>query len=230
MIRSAFSTPSRSIARMGVDDVEGEGAGQDAAGPAVAEHLGDQVGAVNAGCFRESGTDFKSVPFGEIQGVVMPRIQIGMEQGGKGAERQTPEKRLHSAIPVGVGDGDAGGGDQIQKRGRARLSILRQDKRDPVAEAGQGRRHAVAGRTQAAAHSGRKFPSEHQDVHGHSLLESTTVILTQLHPKINPSPFPDHRIKADQFGDAPGLGDTAARAVGCVTIEDLRDAADSRLA
>ena len=102
----------------------------------------------------------------------MPRIQIGMEQGGKGAECQTPEERLHAVIPVGVGHGDAGGGDEIQKGGRTRLSILRQDEGDPVAEAGQGRRHAVAGRAQTAAHPGRKFPSEHQDAHGHSLLYS----------------------------------------------------------
>ncbi len=149
---------------MGVDDVEGKGAGKDAAGPAVADHLGDQVGAVNAGRFRES------LLFRKIQGAVMPRIQIGMEQGGKGAERQMPEERLHAAIPVGVGHGDVGGGDQIQKGGRARLSILRQDEGDPVAETGQGRRHAVAGRTQAAAHPGRKFPSEHQDAQSHSLL------------------------------------------------------------
>ncbi len=73
-------------------------------------------------------------------------------------------------LPVVIGHGDAGGGDQIQKRGRARLSVLRQDEGDPVAEAGQGRRYAVAGRAQAAAHPGRKFPSEHQDAHGHSSL------------------------------------------------------------
>ena len=145
---------------VGVDNVKGGGAGEDAAGPTVANHLGDQVGAVNIGCY------WKFLSFGKIEDAVAPRIHVGMEKGGKGAERQKPEGRLRAVVPVGVGQRDAGGGDKIQKRGRARLAVPRQDEGDPVAEAGQGRRHAVAGRAQAAAHPGRKFPSEHQDTHG----------------------------------------------------------------
>ncbi len=39
---------------VGVDDVEGESACDGAGGPAVADHLGDQIGAVDGGGIRET--------------------------------------------------------------------------------------------------------------------------------------------------------------------------------
>ena len=43
------------------------------------------------------------------------------------------------------------------------------------------------------------------------------------------SPVFQERVKAEQFGDAPCLGDTAARPVRRVPVEDLGDAPDPRL-
>ena len=43
------------------------------------------------------------------------------------------------------------------------------------------------------------------------------------------SPVSQQRVETDQFGDAPCLGDAAARAVRRVPVEDLGDAPDPRL-
>ena len=145
---------------MGVDDVEGEHAREDAAGPAVAEHLRDQVRAVNAGRFG------RPLP---IQGVIVARTQVGAKQGGKGTKRQTTQKRLYGRVPVRFGHGNVGGGAEVQKRGRAPLSVPGQNERDPMTESGQRFCQTVTGRTQTAAHPGRKFPAEHQDVQGHGV-------------------------------------------------------------
>ena len=143
---------------VGVDDVERKGAGEDTAGPAVADHLGDQVRAVNLAfsgnllALRDTRFDNASDP---------GRDGAGKEGGGT----FEPDERLGAVVPIGVGRGMRRRRRDLEK-GRARLFVPRQDEGDPVAEAGQSRRYTVAGRAQAAAHPGRKFPSEHQDAHG----------------------------------------------------------------